>query len=83
MSMLHLFRKYIDWVEYRKVEDEKKRKLEVKAPASDDDLVAEVALPPDSRRAPLLTCRARWAERSYPRLSAVATVRGSGGSPTW
>jgi rubrerythrin len=42
MSMLHLFRKYFDPIEYRRVEQEKKRVIEVKAPEA---------------KAPMLSCR--------------------------
>jgi lipopolysaccharide biosynthesis regulator YciM len=58
MSMLHLLRKWIDIIEYRKVEDEKRRKAEVRPTAADDDeFVGVMVEPPGDGPAPKMTCR--------------------------
>ena len=80
MSMLHLLRKYIDWVEFRKVEEEKKRKREVKTPESDDDLVEVLPPPQADPAAPTLTCRvcgyqAKTHHRYCPRCLAETMER--------
>jgi hypothetical protein len=57
MSMLHLLRKWIDVIEYRKVEEEKKRKREVRPVEGDDDFVGVLVEPPGPGKPPTLTCR--------------------------